>query len=231
MSLERNTLPLPPHQRHPSSKPPRKGVRFEGCAKLIAGNTVQQPLLVLGTPSKRPKPGKRTVSQSRPLPPPMSCPSGRTEIAAFTDISVKKKKLKYVDSYAYMRCGFTPRSVAEESRSADEFFGDTERDWRGCRCLARLQHQQWHLLPKRTSVVADSEGPAREISLEQKRKGSLVSSPPFPHQLSCWGNNLQHLDVSCFPTVGLWRCVRLPALANRYRHNFWVSSVGPTTRT
>lgn len=127
-----------------------------------------------------------------------------------------------------MRFGFTPRSVAEESRSADEFFGDTEQDRRGCRCLARLQHQQWHLLPKRTSVVADSEGPTQEMSLEQKRKGSLLSSPPLPHQLSCWGNNLQHLDVSCFSPVGLWRCVRLPALANRHRHNFWVSSVGPT---
>lgn len=121
-----------------------------------------------------------------------------------------------------MRCGFTSRSVAEESRSADEFFvqGRTEGD-AGLSLASSINNDifcrrgHWYSLTVK--------GRLGKYLWNRGERAALFLFPPHPHQLSCRGNALQHHDISCFPTDGLWRYVRLPALANRYRHNFWVS--------
>lgn len=100
-------IPLPPHHRLPSSKPPQMGVRFEGCTKLNTGKTDKPSPLVLGTPQSFRSLDGEYLPKTSSSPSlwaervrPRSCPPGRTERTAFTGINVKKsyrtlRKYKY----------------------------------------------------------------------------------------------------------------------------------------
>lgn len=125
----------------------------------------------------------------------------------------KKKKVKIRFSSCMYVMGVRVKVSGWGSPERRRVFRGRGAGLEGCRWLARLQHQQRHLLPERTSVVADSEGPTYTSGLEEKGQLGFSTSAVLmrKHSATFW-----HFLLSL---RGLWRCVRSPAPA----HGSWLN--------
>jgi len=163
-------LPFPLHSSHlllPSTKPPRRGVRFEGCMKLKTTESSRHlPRHQPGT-SLCSRGGAHPESSLTPPLPPFSSSSlglsphpGPSKVyssrgphggtATYEDVNIKKfsriTRRARGKNAMWLQRGFSSRSASEHRRPTDVFFLGQSEGRRGVDgmplCLARLQHQR-----------------------------------------------------------------------------------------